>query len=98
MRSLNLHRVYYKGSPALRVPYPYISLKITHLHQLHYPYHFAMFSPLMNAEFPTYDEAFTYTQAYAIGTRTSLTKKRTNYQKKGGPVRNQDLCCDSESY
>ena len=57
-----------------------------------------MFSPLMTAEFPTYDEAFAYTQAYVIENGIGLTKKRTNYREKGGPVRNQDLCCDRGSY
>ena len=80
------------------VPYPYILLTITHLHQLHYPYHFAMFSPLMAAEFPTYDQAFEYTQAYAIEDGIGLTKKHTNFRQKGGPVRNQDLCFDRGSY
>ena len=50
-----------------------------------------MFSPLMTAEFPTYDQAFAYTQAYAIEDGVGLTKKHTNYREKGGPVRNQDL-------
>ena len=57
-----------------------------------------MFSPLVTVEFPTYDEAFACTQAYAIEKGIGLTKKRTNYQEKGGPVRNQDLCCDRGSY
>ena len=57
-----------------------------------------MFSPLMTAEFPIYDEAFAYTQAYAIENGIGLTKKRTNYREKGGPVRNQDLCRDRGSY
>ena len=57
-----------------------------------------MFSPLVTVEFPTYDEAFAYTQAYAIEKGIGLMKKRTNYQEKGGPVRNQDLCCDRGSY
>ena len=57
-----------------------------------------MFSPLITAEFPTYDEAFGYTQAYAIENGIGLAKKRTNYREKGGPVRNQDLCCDRGSY
>ena len=57
-----------------------------------------MFSPLMTAEFPTYDEAFAYTQAYTIENGISLMKKRTNYRERGGPVRNQVLCCDRGSY
>ena len=57
-----------------------------------------MFSPPMTAEFPTYDEAFAYTQAYAIENGIGLTKKRTNYRERGGPARNQDLCCDRVPY
>ena len=44
------------------------------------------------------DEAFAHTQAYAIENGIGLTKKRTNYLEKGGPVRHQDLCCDRRSY
>ena len=80
------------------VLYPHISPTITYLHQLYYLYLFAMFSPLTTADFPTYDEALAYTQAYAIENGIGLTKKRTNYREKGGPVRNQDLCCDRGSY
>ena len=57
-----------------------------------------MFSPLMTAEFPTYNQAFAYTQAYAIEDGIGLTKKHTNYRERGGPVRKQDLCCDRGSY
>ena len=57
-----------------------------------------MFSPLMTAEFQTYDEAFAYTQAYALKNGIGLTKKRTNYREQGGPVCSQDLCCGRGSY
>ena len=38
----------------------------------------------MTAEFPTYDQAFAYTQAYSIEDGSGLTKKHTNYWEKGG--------------
>ena len=41
-----------------------------------------MFSPLVTAEFPIYDEAFAYTQAYAIENGIGQTKKRTNYRER----------------
>ena len=69
------------------VLYPYIPSTITYLHQPYYLY-----------LFPKYDEAFAYTQAYAMENGISLTKKRTNYREKGGPVRKQDLCYDRGSY
>ena len=88
--SLNLHRVYIctRFASARCVLYPYISPTITYLHQLFYLYLFVMFSPLVTAEFPTYDEAFAYTKSYAIENGIDLTKKRTNYREKGGLVRN----------
>ena len=57
-----------------------------------------MFSPLMTAELPTYDGASTYTQAYATENGIGLTKMRTNYRGKGGPVHSQDRCSGRVSY
>ena len=52
----------------------------------------------MTAEFPTYGEALAYTHTCTIGNEIGLTKKRTNYREKGGPVGNPDLCCHHGSY
>ena len=68
-----------------------------------------MFPPLMTVEFPTYYEAFAYTQAYAIENGIGLMKKHINVGKRAAlsatktcavttdPIRRIMLCTSQSS-